>query len=90
MSDNVNFTKRGLSDYIYWQDGNKRTLNKLNKLIYDVKRNYYEGLGKPEQLKGNFSGCWSREIDEKNRLVYRITEDDDVEILQCKGHYNDK
>ena len=89
MSDKIIFAPRGLNEYIEWQDTDKRTLKKINKLIYDIKRNGNEGIGKPEPLKGNLSGCWSREIDEKNRLVYQITDDDDVEILQCKGHYND-
>jgi toxin YoeB len=90
MADNLSFSMQGLDDYIYWQTEDKRTLKKINKLIYDVLRNGHEGMGNPHPLKGNLSGYWSREIDEKNRLIYRIKEDEDVEIYQCKGHYDDK
>jgi len=73
-----------------WQTEDKRTLKKINKLIKDIIRNGNEGIGNPEPLKNNLSGYWSREIDEKNRLVYRILDDDRIEIIQCKGHYGDK
>jgi len=90
MSDNVSFTMQGLNDYIYWQTEDKRTLKKINHLIKDIVRNGYEGIGNPEPLKGNLSGYWSREIDEKNRVIYRINENNDIEIIQCKGHYSDR
>jgi toxin YoeB len=90
MSDQITFTLRGLEDYIYWQTEDKRTLKKINLLIKDILRNGYTGIGNPEPLKGNLSGYWSREIDEKNRVVYKIKDNDDVEIIQCKGHYGDK
>ena len=90
MTDNISFTIRGLNDYIHWQSEDKRTLKKINQLIKDIARNGYTGIGKPEQLKGSLSGYWSREIDEKNRIIYRIKGNDDVEIIQCKGHYGDK
>jgi toxin YoeB len=76
-------------DYIGWQSEDKRTLKKINQLIKDIDRGRYDGLGKPEPLTGNLSGFWSRQIDEKNRLIYRIR-DDKIEIAQCKGHYDDK
>jgi toxin YoeB len=61
----------------------------INQLIKDIKRNGNEGIGRPEPLKGALSGFWSRRIDDYNRLVYSIQEDsDDIEIAECKGHYN--
>ena len=90
MTDNVSFTMQGLNDYIYWQTEDKRTLKKINQLIRDIARNGYTGIGSPEPLRGNLSGYWSREIDEKNRIVYRIKENEDIEIIQCKGHYSDR
>lgn len=71
MIDNVGFTVQGLQDYIYWQMEDKRTLKKINQLIQDIIRNEYFGIGHPEPLKGDLTGYWSREIDEKNRLVYQ-------------------
>lgn len=74
-------------DYLYWQTQDKKTLKRINALVKDIERNHFDGIGKPEPLKGNYSGFWSRRIDETNRLVYRIT-DDLLEITSCKGHYN--
>jgi toxin YoeB len=62
-------------DYLYWQTQDKKTLSKINKLLKDIDRNGYHSIGKPEPLKGNFSGYWSVRIDDKNRIVYRIKED---------------
>ncbi len=90
MSDKTIFAPRALSEYFEWQTEDRKTLNKINKLIRDIIRNGHTGVGSPEPLKGNLSGYWSREIDKKNRLVYRITADDDLESIQCKGHYADK
>jgi toxin YoeB len=69
-------------DYIYWQTQDKKTIRRINELIKDTKRNGYIGIGKPEPLKGDLSGFWSRRIDEANRLVYRII-DSKLEILSC-------
>jgi toxin YoeB len=88
VSENVSFTLEGLDDYIYWQTQDQRTLKKINKLIEDIIRNGNEGIGHPEPLKHDLSGKWSREIDKKNRLVYRLKENGDLEIHHCKGHYN--
>lgn len=76
-------------EYLYWQKQDKKTLKRINDLIKDIDRNGNEGIGKPEPLTGNRSGYWSRRIDAKNRLVYRI---DGVNILiaACKSHYGDK
>jgi len=76
-------------DYVYWQTEDRRTLKKINKLLQDIERNGYNGIGKPEPLKGDLSGFWSVEIDEKNRIVFRI-ENGNVEIIQCGSHYRDK
>ena len=76
-------------DYLYWQTQDKKTLKRVNTIIKDIDRNGYEGIGKPEPLTGNWSGYWSRRIDEKNRLVYKIV-DDTIRIAQCRTHYGDK
>lgn len=76
-------------DYLYWQTQDKKTLKKINALIKDIDRNDYEGIGKPEPLTGELSGYWSRRIDEKNRLVYKIA-DGIIRIAQCRTHYGDK
>ena len=75
-------------DYLYWQTQDKKTLKRINQLLQDAARNGYTGIGKPEPLKGELSGFWSRRIDEVHRLVYRI-KDDTLEILSCRGHYDD-
>lgn len=76
------------ADYLYWQSTDKKMLKRVNQLIKEIERTPFEGIGKPEPLKGNLSGFWSRRIDEKHRLVYRIV-GDDCQIAQCKGHYDD-
>ncbi len=74
-------------DYLYWQTQDKKTIKRINLLVKDIERNGLEnGIGKPEPLKENLSGFWSRRIDDVNRLVYRI-ENDCLQILSCKGHY---
>ena len=75
-------------DYLYWQTQDKKTLKRINMLLRDIERNGNSGLGKPEPLRGNFQGYWSRRIDDTNRLVYRIKENR-IEILQCRSHYGD-
>jgi toxin YoeB len=74
-------------DYLYWQKQNKKLLKKINDLIKDIERNPFEGLGKPEPLKNNLSGWWSRRIDDTHRIVYRV-ENGNLEIAQCREHYN--
>lgn len=75
-------------DYLYWQLHDKQILKRINVLIRDVERCPFDGIGKPEQLRGDLSGCWSRRIDDNHRLVYRVV-DGILEIASCKGHYND-
>lgn len=86
---NKTFSDQAWEDYLHWQKQDKKTLNKINSLLKDIDRNKYTGIGKPEPLIGNLSGFWSRRIDDKNRLIYRIS-NDVIEIAQCKTHYNDK
>ncbi|MCL1830995.1 MAG: Txe/YoeB family addiction module toxin [Oscillospiraceae bacterium] len=69
------WTDRGWDDYLYWQTQDKKTLRKLNLLINDIERNGNTGIGKPEPLRGELSGWWSRRIDDKNRIVYRLLSD---------------
>lgn len=76
-------------DYCCWQTQDKKTLKRINLLIKDIQRNTFEGVGKPEPLKNNQSGWWSRCIDESNRIVYK-EKDGAIIIASCKGHYNDK
>lgn len=73
-------------DYLEWQSEDKKTLKRINKLIKDIQSSPYSGLGKPEPLKHDLSGYWSRRIDDYNRLVYKV-EDNELRIAQCKTHY---
>ncbi len=82
------FSSDAWRDYLYWQTQDKKTLRRINELLRDIERGGYGGVGKPEPLKKNLTGFWSRRIDEQHRLVYRIT-DNVCEIIQCRGHYND-
>ncbi len=75
-------------DYLFWQKQDRKTLNRINALIKDIERGGHSGIGKPEPLKGELSGCWSRRIDDCNRLVYRIN-GEVLEIVSCKSHYED-
>lgn len=83
------FADTGWEDYLYWQTEDKKTLKKINQLLNDIVRNGNEGLGKPEPLSGNLSGFWSRRINDKDRLIYRI-DDSNIDILACRYHYGDK
>lgn len=85
----VTFSEEGWADYLYWQTQDKKTLKRVNLLLQDILRNGYDGIGKPEPLRENLSGFWSRRIDETNRVVYRIL-DESIEIVSCRYHYNDK
>lgn len=75
-------------DYTYWQSQDKKTLKRINLLLKDIERENFDDIGKPEPLKGDLSGFWSRRIDDVNRLVYRIC-GNVMEIVSCKGHYED-
>ncbi len=77
----------GWEDYLYWQERDRKTLQRVNELIRDTLRNPTSGIGKPEPLKSNLKGWWSRRITQEHRLVYRI-EEKTLIILQCRFHYD--
>jgi toxin YoeB len=79
---------RAWDEYTGWQTEDKKTLRRINKLLKDIERNGYTGIGKPEPLRGELAGWWSRRIDDENRIVYRL-KGDAIEISQCRGHYSD-
>lgn len=83
------FADTGWEDYLYWQTEDRKTLKKINQLLNDVARNGNEGIGKPEPLSGDLSGYWSRRINDKDRLIYRIDENN-IYILACRYHYRDR
>lgn len=89
MMLNILFLPEGWEDYLYWQTQDKKTLRRINALIRDIQRSPFEGLGKPEPLKGNYQGWWSRRIDEVHRIVYKA-ESKKIVIAQCKAHYADR
>lgn len=86
MSRRLTFDADGWSDYVYWQTEDRKTLKRLNTLITDALRDPFNGIGKPEPLRNRLGGAWSRPIDEANRLVYLVT-DDEIRILQARYHY---
>ena len=75
-------------DYVFWLSQDKKTIKRINALIKDIERNRFEGMGKPEPLKGDLAGFWSRRIDETNRIVYRFC-GEVLEIISCRDHYSD-
>ena len=86
MTRLLTWTDEAWCDYVYWQSQDKKTLKRINRLISDAKRSPFDGIGKPEALKENLSGFWSRRIDESNRLVYAVTELH-LTIISCRYHY---
>jgi toxin YoeB len=82
----IHFTKEAWEQYLYWQTTDKATLKKINILIRDCTRSPFQGLGKPEPLKKNLTGFWSRRIDDTNRLVYKY-ENEELFIISCRFHY---
>ena len=86
---NLLWTDAGWEDYLYWQNEDRKILKRINELIKDVNRNGFKGIGKPEPLEENWKGYWSRRIDSKHRLVYKM-EDGVITIAQCRSHYGDK
>ena len=83
------FSDTGWEDYLYRGTEDRKTLKKINELIKDISRNGNDGIGKPEPLSGPLSGYWSRRINEKDRLIYRIDEEN-IYIISCRYHYNDR
>ena len=83
------FAEDAWEDYVYWQTQDKKTLKKINTLLKAIQRTPFLGEGKPEPLTGMGSNCWSRRINDKDRLVYSVV-NDHIFVMQCKGHYDDK
>ena len=80
------FSNESWSDYLYWQKTDKKNLERINSLIKEIGRKPFEGIGKPEPLKHQLQGCWSRRINKEHRLVYEIT-DSAIWIISCRFHY---
>jgi toxin YoeB len=87
MPERLAWTAAAWDDYLYWQTQDRKTLKRINALIQDALRNPFTGIGKPEPLRENLSGFWSRRIDEQNRLVYAV-ENEDLAIIACRYHYD--
>lgn len=83
---NIQFTDDAWEDYLYWQQTDKQTLRKINQLLKEIQRTPFTGIGKPEPLKHQLQGCWSRRIDSEHRLVYEIA-DDVLKVIGCRFHY---
>lgn len=83
---NLSFEEQAWEEYLYWQTQDKKTLKRINALLKDIVRDPFEGIGKPEPLRGELSGWWSRRIDEANRLVYQ-QQGNLIIIASCKNHY---
>ncbi len=89
MNKQVSFKQQAWEDYLYWQTQDKKTLKRINLLIKETLRSPFDGIGKPEPLKENLSGLWSRRIDNNNRLLYRVS-GGMIEIIQCRTHYDSR
>lgn len=83
---NVKFSATAFNEYNEWIEQDKDAFNKIKELIKDISRDPFKGLGKPEPLKGNYSGFWSRRINQEHRLIYSVSSDS-ITIAKCKGHY---
>lgn len=81
------FVDESWEDYLYWQKNDKQILSKINDLLKDISRNPLSGIGKPEPLKYKYSGYWSRKIDNEQRLIYKVN-DDEIHIAKCRFHYD--
>lgn len=84
---NLCFSANAWEDYLYWQKADQKVLKKVNVLLKDISRTPFEGLGKPERLKHDLAGYWSRRIDAEHRLVYQVT-DGEILIYSCRFHYD--
>ncbi|MEI7867401.1 MAG: Txe/YoeB family addiction module toxin [Candidatus Methylumidiphilus sp.] len=82
----ISFRERAWNDYLYWQQTDKAKLKRINQLIRDIQRDPFEGIGKPEPLRHDLAGLWSRRIDDEHRLVYAV-EGMNIMIAQCRYHY---
>jgi toxin YoeB len=81
------FTELSWDDYLFWQKNDKKKLKRINELVKDISRNPYDGIVKHEALKFNYTGFWSRRIDEEHRLIFRV-DDDEILIVKCRFHYD--
>lgn len=88
MARSIRFTPAAWDDYTYWRGQDKKTLKRINTLIEAVARDPFTGIGKPEPLMGNMTGYWSRRIDDVHRLVYAV-DDAELDVIACRGHYDD-
>ena len=86
MTRRLAWTQEAWEDYVYWQSQDRKTLKRINALIADLLRTPFEGIGKPEALRENLSGFWSRRIDQANRLVYAVDTEQST-IISCRYHY---
>ena len=86
MKRKLTFSDEAWDDYLYWQDTDRSMLRRINQLIKDIRRSPYEGIGKPEPLKHQLAGWWSRRIDAEHRFLYRVTEQA-IEISNLRNHY---
>ncbi len=86
MSRVLAWTDAAWNDYLFWQNQDKKTLKRINRLIMETKRSPFAGMGKPEPLKASLSGYWSRRINEADRLVYAVN-DETITIIACRYHY---
>ena len=86
MTRGLIFSDEAWEDYQYWQATDRQMLRRINQLIKDIRRSPYEGIGKPEPLKHQLAGWWSRRIDSEHRFLYRVTEHG-IEISNLRGHY---
>jgi len=83
----ITFSEIGWEDYVYWQTVDKKMVKKINELLKDIKRNPFDGIGKPEALKYDLAGFWSRRIDQEHRLVYQV-KDESILAFACRFHYD--
>jgi toxin YoeB len=83
---NLSFTPTAFNEYNDWFESNLQIVQRIKTLIRDIDRDPFKGIGKPEPLKGNWAGYWSRRIDQEHRLIYKVTQEQ-ILIVKCKGHY---
>lgn len=86
MLSRLTWTLAAWEDYLFWQQNDRKQLRRINRLIRDCLRSPFEGIGKPEPLRENLSGFWSRRIDQEHRLVYAV-DGDDLVVIACRYHY---
>lgn len=86
MPSRLTFTAAAWQDYVYWETQDRKTLRRVNALLDDAMRHPFSGIGKPEALRENLRGFWSRRIDDTHRLVYAV-KDQDLVVIACRYHY---